>query len=572
MDANGLRFWLLADAAHWPSRAHTAWHAECGTLRLASERRLTAPVGSCGLRRRQHGARSHPARASTFTTAVARWNGGAGAIVVRSHLPGDALLLPLPEAPSDLCVGAERRAVSWRSPTACTCTTCAAAGPTRRCGSTDSRPGGSRRTAAVVWVLERAGRLARLTGVPLPLTTPQRDDYAPGVFRPDPENCCPPALHLLDSVSWPAGERPIALAAHPERGLAVLSWFDDGEARLRRLDADAGRLTEPLVLADARYAYALAWLDADRIAVRMPGRRDAPAFAVTDGTATALPLGEIYPLAAGAPDAPFAHRLTGPPRYPARRGRRAAAAALDQESRAPRQRRELRRHTRRPARAPARQRQCHDRLASSLRRGRNPARHAASSSGSPRQTRPNRRPRTATGGVARARLRARHRRARPRRDGPACPAGRVGAGGVGTARSPGPGAMDAGTRAARPVHGPDPERRRARAPARRPLPLGAGRAVRRRPRRAGHRGACARTRAASTTANTTCHGCIAKIVLGAAAESPGELVERIDAAHAAALDAGGTPSDAARRGARRPRAPGRRCRPFASSRPAAAGC
>ena len=36
MDVNGLRFWLLADAAHWPERAHTAWHAECGTLRLAS--------------------------------------------------------------------------------------------------------------------------------------------------------------------------------------------------------------------------------------------------------------------------------------------------------------------------------------------------------------------------------------------------------------------------------------------------------------------------------------------------------------------------------------------------------
>jgi phage tail-like protein len=58
----------------------------------------------------------------------------------------------------------------------------------------------------------------------------------------------------------------------------------------------------------------------------MPGRRDAPAFAAagrraatasapTDATET-LPLGEIYPLAAEAQDAPFAHRLTGPPRYP----------------------------------------------------------------------------------------------------------------------------------------------------------------------------------------------------------------------------------------------------------------
>ena len=96
----------------------------------------------------------------------------------------------------------------------------------------------------------------------------------------------------------------------------MLSWFGDGEPRLRWLDAETARLTEPLALADARYAYALAWLDANRVAVRMPGRRDAPAFAVTEGQATTLPLGEIYPVAPAAPEAPFAHRLAGPPRYP----------------------------------------------------------------------------------------------------------------------------------------------------------------------------------------------------------------------------------------------------------------
>ena len=103
------------------------------------------------------------------------------------------------------------------------------------------------------------------------------------MFRPDPENCCTPSLRLLSAVSWPVGERPVALAAHPDRGLALLSWFGDGEARLRRLDADSGRLTEPVALVDARYAYAFDWLDAERIAVRMPGRRDAPAFVVPDG-------------------------------------------------------------------------------------------------------------------------------------------------------------------------------------------------------------------------------------------------------------------------------------------------
>jgi phage tail-like protein len=314
MDANGLRFWLLADAAHWPARAHTAWHAECGTLRLASERRLTAPVDMAAFAAANTALEAIP-RAVDIHDGVARWNGGAGAIVVRSHLPGDALRLPLPEAPTDLSVGANGVlyvALSDRVHLH----DLRGRWPDEAVRLDGFVPWRIEADGAGLWVLERAGRLARLTGVPMPFTTPARDDYAPGVFRPDPENCCPPAMRLLDAVSWPAGERPIALAAHAERGLVVLSWFADGEPRLRRLDVDTGRLTEALVLSDARYAYALAWLDAKRVAVRMPGRRDAPAFAVSEGDTSALPLGEIYPIAADAAEAPFSHRLTGPPRYP----------------------------------------------------------------------------------------------------------------------------------------------------------------------------------------------------------------------------------------------------------------
>ena len=73
--------------------------------------------------------------------------------------------------------------------------------------------------------------------------------------------------------------------------------------------------------------------------------------------------------------------------------------------------------------------------------------------------------------------------ARPGRGARACPAGGVGAGGVRTAGPSGARALDARTRAARLVLGADPERRRAGASARRPLPLGAHRAVWRRPRR-----------------------------------------------------------------------------------------
>jgi phage tail-like protein len=171
-----------------------------------------------------------------------------------------------------------------------------------------------------VWALDRtSGRIARLEGEPLPSQIPLSEDYAPTVFRPSPENCRVPELQVLTDPAWPASERPIALAAQPDSGLALLSWVADGIATLRLWDAGAQRLQAPLTLQGARYAYAVAWLDAARIVVRMPGRPDAPAFALEAGNVAAvrLPLGEIFPIAPDGIEAPFAHRVAGPPCYPA---------------------------------------------------------------------------------------------------------------------------------------------------------------------------------------------------------------------------------------------------------------
>ena len=168
-----------------------------------------------------------------------------------------------------------------------------------------------------VWALERAsGRLARLTGSPLPLGP--FVDYAGTVFRPDPENCHPPELRVLPDLGWPVGERPVALASDQQGGLALLSWVGDGEVQLRRLDVRAERMQNAFALSGARYAYALEWLDAMRVVVRVPGRRDAPAFdlAAADENRVVVPSGEIYPLAANALEASFVHRLAGPPQYP----------------------------------------------------------------------------------------------------------------------------------------------------------------------------------------------------------------------------------------------------------------
>jgi phage tail-like protein len=316
MDANGLRFWLLAENAHWRSREHVGWDPGCRTLRLASERRIDAPVDGAGFAAANSALEVIP-RAVDAHQAVARWDEAASAIVARSYLPGDAVRLPLAERPTDLCVGPDGvlyvalpdrvHLHDLRGRWADTQVSLAGFAPWRLAPDDHG-----------VWVLERAsGRLARLTGRPLSARSPAPDDYAPGVFRPDPENCRPPDLRVLEGIRWPEGERPIALAAHPPSGVALLSWFGDGEARLYRLDARHERLYSGMSLIDARYAYALEWLDPGRIAVRMPGRRDVPAFAVPEeGGGAQLPLGEIYPLAREATDAPFAHRLDGPPRYP----------------------------------------------------------------------------------------------------------------------------------------------------------------------------------------------------------------------------------------------------------------
>ena len=170
-----------------------------------------------------------------------------------------------------------------------------------------------------VWVLERgSGRLARLKGYPLPSQTPATDAYAPGVFRPDPENCRAPAMTVVHD-GWAGVAEPIALACHAAGGLLLMGWNTAGQAWVRRWH-EATRTPGPMrLLRGAVHAYALTWLDGDRIALRMPGRVDAPAFAIDDSPAGELPaLGEVFPLASDRREAPFVHRPDGVAHYPVR--------------------------------------------------------------------------------------------------------------------------------------------------------------------------------------------------------------------------------------------------------------
>ncbi len=319
MDANGLRFWLLGEARHFPAVQHTAWDATCGRLRLNSERTLVAALDVAAAQSTAQAALAQVPRAIDALECVARWDDASSAVLVHSSLPDDAVLLPLPAPPTDLCAGADGvlyvaapdgvRLHDLRGRWDDVVVALPGFVPWRLAAAAD---GGA-------WALERgSGRLARLTGRPLRAQTPQPDDYDGRVFRPSPENACAPALTLMPPTSWAAGEQAIAIASGPDGALACLSWRDTGgTAAVRVWNAGQQRWSVAATCTGAEFAYSISWLASTRVALRVPGRRDAPAFDLGAVDAGSIPaLGDIYPLSAAALEAPFANGNAQPPHYP----------------------------------------------------------------------------------------------------------------------------------------------------------------------------------------------------------------------------------------------------------------
>lgn len=324
MDANGSRFWSLQASAHWPTLGqgggHVRWHAACSALCLASERELEAPADAEASRSAALLALEQVPRALDAQGVVCSWHAPSQAIVVRSaHLPEAAIALALDAVPTDLCVASDGVLYvalpgrvfmhDLRQRWAAAQVTEPGFAPWRLA----AHPEGG------VWVLERgSGRLARLKGYPLPSQTPPTDAWAPGVFRPDPENCRTPAMTVVHEGGGGVAE-PLALACHAEGGLLLMGWNTEGLAWVRRWH-EATRTPGPMrLLRGALHAYALTWIGEDRIALRMPGRVDAPAFAIDDTSDGELPaLGEVFPLASDQHEAPFVHRPEGVAHYPVR--------------------------------------------------------------------------------------------------------------------------------------------------------------------------------------------------------------------------------------------------------------
>ena len=316
--------WLLGDPRQFPAMQHMVWDLSCQNscrmLRLASERTLSPVLSQADAFAVAQNALENTPRAIDALEGVASWDAASSTVLAKSYLPDLAPVLPLEDTPTDLCNGYDGvlcavlpgriRMHDLRGRWADATVSLAGFSPWRM---TPLSAGGA-------LVMERnTGRLARLSGRPLRSETPLPQDYDARVFRPTPENCCPPQLQILATPQLAASETPLALCASPQDDFAVLSWLDgDGTVGLRRWITAQSRLDKPLQLVGANYAYAFTWLSTNVIAIRVPGRRDAPAFdlSAADVNGNVMPRGDIYPLSDASLEAPFANGIAQPPQYP----------------------------------------------------------------------------------------------------------------------------------------------------------------------------------------------------------------------------------------------------------------
>jgi phage tail-like protein len=328
MDANGLRFWLLADDRDWhripaaPGEPPpVTYDAERRALRLASS--LTgATFDANGLPARwpenEAAALTRldiiPQSRDLFGTR-AFWDADLSSVVATGAVSGEAPLFTPPPGiePSDVVVGhdgilyiafgnrivlvdARERWQPFELPT---------------------EPLDAWRLAAApeggVWILDRAARtLARLRGEPAhdrPATP-----FVSSTFRPCEENPDPPRISRTIADAWPATEDGVALACAANGRVAVLTWRETGAAMLRIFDPQQPMSSSTLMLAGVRRPYSSAFLDDDRLAVLLAGVNEAPVFSLVDAQTRALPAGDFHPLR-DHDGGPFVHGVTRPPHY-----------------------------------------------------------------------------------------------------------------------------------------------------------------------------------------------------------------------------------------------------------------
>lgn len=321
MNANGQRFWMLADAADWQRDSATAYDAERRVLSLARRRpdasfaadsaaaeaallRLPHTLDDAGARYWIEGDRLMALGVGGAATPQVL-HSGVGNVSDLAACDGApragteaAALLALLEAGALRLIDLAGRWEDVRlSDPAFT--------PTRLAPA----PAGG------AWLLDRVQRrLARWVGAP---RSPDPVVYAATTVRPCAENPDPPRLIVLPGDVCAADASPVALACNRLGEVAILIWRADGGCTLARRDAN-GKSLSTLTLDGLVRAHALAWLDNTQLAFMVAGAREAPVYRVPDQTGSEPaasdqhppldPDGDFYPLRRHA-GGPFVNAL-----------------------------------------------------------------------------------------------------------------------------------------------------------------------------------------------------------------------------------------------------------------------
>jgi phage tail-like protein len=324
-DANGLRFWLLADKRDWTA--------------LASVEDQPAPEYDPQRRIWTLGRYARVAFSETPSEAEARWTRSrtaadahgtfafyepnSGSIRGAGSAAGSVVIHTPSVPPTDMTVGEdgvlyvlegdEVVLVDLRDRWDSVRLELAGFSPSRI-----TSVGGRG-----VWILDRVHKtLAQVRGRPLPRRGLRVG--TPGHFAPHEDNPDPPRI-VVQPHALAAGEDPRELAGCDDR-LALLAWRGTDEAVVRFILPD-GQVSAAHRLGEIARPYALDWIDRDTLAVMVaamqpqeigapiPGTEIVTYLAdVADHDVTRPPLGGVYPVP-GHDLAPFVRGSARPPSY-----------------------------------------------------------------------------------------------------------------------------------------------------------------------------------------------------------------------------------------------------------------
>lgn len=166
-----------------------------------------------------------------------------------------------------------------------------------------------------VWVLDRENKkVARLSGMPLHrLVAGVNEHKTPRACQ---DNTNPPHLTVLEQVHWPENEKPVAIACNENSDVAILSWIEGEDARVRLISGQS-ELSGAMTLSGSAHPYSMKWITDNRIVILLAGiNQEAPVYHLDIHQSANWPVGDLYPLKKDFSGGPFLHSLKQPPHYP----------------------------------------------------------------------------------------------------------------------------------------------------------------------------------------------------------------------------------------------------------------